>query len=141
MIDPLEAVIAYLATDSDLNTLTNGQIAPRHLYGARDGWTTDSQALQVRYDGGFHELYLSIQVVRLEFRCYGPTLYAASQVWRALVDITRDYERQTIPTTEGDALMHYLNLTSAPSVFEEPDIEIEALLCFAEASVAEAAIT
>jgi hypothetical protein len=86
MIDALEAVIAYLKTDADLNTLTAGRIAAKHKFG--DGWDIPIKALQVRYDGGTPDLYVEWQRPRLEVRCYAERQAETSKIYRQLVSST-----------------------------------------------------
>jgi hypothetical protein len=135
-IDALEAVIKYIATDADMNTLTGGQIAAKHQFG--NGWTIPSKAVQVRYDGGRPDLYTRRQLARLEVRCYGEEQYEAGRVYRRLVELTRGADRRIVETAgEGYALIYWLLMSSGASFFSDPDTGVDCVLCFCDAAVAE----
>lgn len=135
MISAIEAVIQYLRRDAELSNLVGEQIASKHQFGS--GWDMPSKAVQVRYDGGAPDLYVAWQTPRLEVRCYGESQYECDRVYREIVRISRAVLRETVETDGGDALIYWLNLTSGPSFFRDPDVEIDVVLVFAEAAVAE----
>ena len=136
MIDALEALIELLYRDADLNAVTAGRIAPQHKFG--DGWAIPCQALQVQYDGGDAELYVQWQRPRIEFRCYGGSFAEASAVYNALVGVSRRAQRQVVATSRGAALVYWVNLASAPSFLQEPDVaKIFMILVMGELAVAE----
>lgn len=135
MIDALEAVIAYLRTDADLNLLTNGQIAGKHKFG--DGWAVPSKAVQVRLDGGTPDLYIEVQQPRLEVRCYAESQYEASRIYRRLTAISRNTHRARVETSDGFALLYWLLPVSGPSFFMDPDASVDTILFFMNAEVSE----
>lgn len=140
MISALETVIKYLLGDADLDELVDGRIASKHQYGS--GWELNppDRAVQVQYDGGAAELYVEWQRPRLEVRCYGPSQYECDRVYRRLVEISRATLRESAEVTDGTALLYWLNTTSAPSFFRDPDIDVDMILVFMEAAVAEEAV-
>jgi hypothetical protein len=135
MVDALEAAVAYLYGNADLNVLTAGRIAVKHKFG--DGWAIPSKALQLRYDGGTPDLYTERQVVRLEARCYGESQYECSRVFAALNTLTRNTQRERVETTNGAALLYWLLPTSGPSFLTDPDAGVDVILIFLEAAVSE----
>lgn len=135
MIDALEAVIAYLKTDADLNVLTGGRIAVRHKFG--DGWAIPSKAVQVRYDGGTPDLYVEQQNPRLEVRCFAESQAEASMVYRRMVAISRATHRARVATNDGFALLYWLLPASGASFFIDPEAGVDAILIFMQAAVSE----
>lgn len=141
MIDPLEAVIKWLAADPALVELVGTRIAAKHRYGdSVNGWATTQAGLMLRLDGGLPELYVPVQAVRIEARCYAPSQVQAMAIWRRLVEISRDTSRQTVLTTEGGALLHALNQASGPSLLYDSDAALDFVMCFFETFVAEEAV-
>lgn len=135
MIDVLETVIAYLASDADLNTLTGSRIAAKHKFG--DGWALPSKAVQVQYDGGTPDLYTERQLVRIEVRCFGESQVEASKLFRAMVGLSRTTERVRVPTNDGFALLYWLLPLSAPSFFFDSEAKLDVILFFLQACVSE----
>jgi hypothetical protein len=135
MIDPLEALIANLHRDADINALVDGQIAERHKYG--EGWARPSAALQVQLDGGEAELYVPWQRPRIEARCYGPTRPEAMAVYQALVAFSRRTHRDVVETSQGYALVYWFLLDSGPSLLRDPDVGMDFVLVYAKLAVAE----
>lgn len=143
MINPLEAVIKYLKDDADLAVLVDDRIANKQHFGAKvSPWDTPSKALRLRMDGGTPELDVPIQTIRIEAMCYGETPYDAMEVWFRLVAISRSAGRKVIANlTDGDALIYSFNRLSEGSQVQDPDTDIDAMLGFFQATVAETAIT
>lgn len=143
-IDPLEAVIAWLFANANINALTNGRIAPRQKFGddgpRKAAWQRGRAAVQVRYDGGSGDLYLANQRVRLEFRLYGGSFHECSTLYMTLVAASRRCQRQVVETTNGKALVYWLNLVSGPSFLRDPDCEMDMVLVYAETNVSEIAV-
>lgn len=135
MVDPLEAAIALTATDADLVALVASQVAGKHKFG--DGWGIPSKAVQLRLDGGLPDLYTPRQVVRLELRCYGESQADAAAVYGAMVGLSRRTDRVRVTTGGGVALVYWLIFTSGPSLLVDPDVDVDYVLAFMEASVSE----
>lgn len=107
-IDPLEALLNLAKADSGLNDATTGQIDNRHRYGQDTGdWELNSPSLIFTPTGGPSQLYVEVQKVQLEARCYGDTPYDAGLIARKLVDFARVNQRRTVQVTEGKALVYY----------------------------------
>lgn len=135
MIDPLEALIAALYRDANINALVAGQIAERYKYG--DGWGVPSNAIQVQFADGEPDLYLRWQRPRIEVRCYGETRPQAVALYGALVDFSRETHREIIETAGGHALVYWFLLDSGPSLLRDEDVGIDFVLVYARLAVAE----
>ena len=138
MLDPLEPVLNYLLQDTELTALVGNRIAAKHRYGK--GWQTSQAALTVLLDGGTPDIYVPVQVVRLEMRAFAASQADAMQIWRRLIEIARRTQRVTAPTTQGNALVYWMNQASGPSMVFDQDIGVDSVLCFFEAAVGESAI-
>ncbi len=135
MIDPIEALVATLARDADINALVGGQIAERHKFG--DGWTIPSAAIQVQLDGGEQDWYCGTQRPRIEVRCYGATRPEAMRVYGAVVGFSRATQREVVETSQGKALVYWFLMDSGPSLLVEEDTGIDFVLVYAKLAVAE----
>ncbi len=138
MIDPLETVIAALALDEPLAALVGNRIAAKHRYGI--GWSTGDAALTVYLDGGTPDLYRGQQTVRLEMRAYAGSQVAAMQIWRRLVQISRELSRRPVNTANGKALLYTMSQASGPTLLFDQDLGMDFALAFFEASVSEEAV-
>ncbi len=135
-IDPLDAAIQYLKADTDLNSLVNGQIAAKQRYG--EAWDRGTNGLAVHLDGGVPELYVPMQKVRLEMRCYGSSTVEATKIWRQLVEMSRNDERVKITTAnEDEALAYHFLQDSGPSLLYDPDLEMDFMMVFFQLSICE----
>lgn len=144
MIDPLEAVLKWLQADAALAELVGSRIASKHRYGeGADSmrWSTDQASLTVRLDGGQPDLYVPLQNVRLEVRCYAPSQYLASRIWQRVVEVSRETSRQPVLTSGGAALLHRLNQESSASMLYDRDLGLDLVLVFLSALVGEEALT
>lgn len=140
IIDPLAAIIEYLDKDNDLTLLISDRIASRHKFGS-GGWTRNASALTLRLvPGAPPELNVEMQVLQFELRCWASSALNAMKIYRRLVSITRDAQRKTVTTADGNALIQYMNLVSGPSLLYDLELEIDYVLTFVEASVAETAV-
>ena len=135
MIDPLEALIATLYRDADINALVAGRIAERHKFG--DGWERPATALQVQMDGGDPELYVAWQRPRVEARCYAPTRPEAMALYLALVNFSRQTHREVVETSNGQALVYWFVMDSGPSLLRDPDTGMDFVLVYARLAAAE----
>lgn len=145
MIDPLAAVLAYLGTDSDLNQQTSQRLAARHKFGmptTANAWPSGSRALQVQLvSGDTPDIDTPRQLVRFEARCYGSSQQDAMKVYMALVGVTRRFQRTSVDTGNGRALIYYLVMDASPAPLQDPDTGTEMILTYLRAAVAEEAIT
>lgn len=135
MIDPVEALIAALYRDADLNALVDGQIAERHKFG--DGWDIPSAALQVQLADGEPDVYCQWQKPRIEVRCYGATRPQATAVYRALVTFSRETHREIVDTSQGCALVYWFLMDSGPSLLLDPDTGVHFVVVYGKLAVAE----
>ena len=137
MIDCLAAFIAFLGTDADLNTQTNGRIAAKHKFGmAEDAlWPTPSKALQLTYDGGgTPDAYAGMERARLEARCYGGSQAEANQVYHRLLAICEGFQRVEVSTGEGRALLYYLVPDTTGQHDRDPDVQVDMVRVFLKAA-------
>ncbi len=135
MIDPLEAVIAYLGADAGVQALVGERVAAKHRYGA--GWTTGQTGLTVGLDGGTPDIYVPMQEVRLETRAFAGSQAEAMRTWRELVKVARRTNRNAVATSAGMGLIYRLNQASGPSLLYDQDLGMDVALCFFEALVSE----
>ncbi len=144
MIDPLETVIAWLKQNALLTELVSTRIAAKHRYGQENSesqrWPVTQAGLMVRLDGGIPDLDATLQPIRLEVRCYAPTQLQAMAIWRRLVEISRDTDRQAVLTTNGGGLLYRFNQSSGPSLLYDSDVKLDFVMCFFDALVAEGEI-
>lgn len=149
MIDPLEVVLQELRSDGALAALVGDRIAAKHRYGAdapldvaqgAPGWSGGEAGLMVRLDGGEPELYGPLQNVRLEVRCYASSQRQAMQIWRRLVEISRNTDRVEVDTGDGVGLLHELLQASGPSFLYDDTVGMDFVLSFFNASVGEESV-
>ena len=138
MVDPLEVVIAWLGQDADLANLVGTRIAAKHRYGV--SWTAGLAGLAVRLDGGLPDLYAAVQEIRLDVRCYASTQQLAVQVWRRLVELSRDRERVPVLAASGSGLLYRFLQASGPSLLYDTELKMDFVLCFFNALVSEDAL-
>ena len=136
-IDCLVAFIAYLGSDSDLNVLTAGRIAAKHKFGMVEagGWPTPSKALQLSYDGGgTPDVNAGMERARLEARCYGPSQAEANQVYGRLLAQCETFQRTTVMTGDGLALLYYLVPDTTGQYDRELDVNVDMVRVFLKAA-------
>lgn len=134
MIDPLETVIAYLKWSG----LSTSQIASKDRYG--ESWAILSAGVVVNLDGGTPEMYLPVQTVRLEVRCYGATRPAAMSLLMEIVELSRSTMRESVITSSGNGLLYYINQDSGPTMQYDGEIGMDFALMFFEASICETGV-
>ena len=145
MIDPIEALINWLSQRDEIAAVVPQvgntgeiQISDEQKFGAGvDDWPVPSRAIQLSRDSGTPQIYLESQALRAELRLYGSTYSDAEIVHSALVRSLRSFNRETVPTEFGLALIYLFNLSTAPSRFIDPDVKVPCLLLFAEAEISE----
>ena len=145
MIDPLAAIIALLVSDADLALLIEGRVAEKHKYALPETdvlrWPNPSKALTVQdAGGGTTDLDTPRQLPMLDARCYGESEYEAKRVYRALISITRQYERAVVETGDGKALIYYLLPNGQPRADYDAALEIDSLIVPLRAAVAEESV-
>lgn len=140
MIDPLEPVLNYLMADSELAALVGDRIAAKHRYGKNGAWDAGQPGLTVLLDGGTPDIYAPVQTVRLEARAYAISQAEAMRIWRRLVMIGRQTTRVTAPTSQGPALVYWLNQASGPSMLFDAATGMDTVIGFFEAAVGESAV-
>lgn len=138
MIDPLEVVIAFLQRDTDLAALVGDRIASKHRYG--ETWTRGDASIAVRLDGGNPNLYVPLETMRLEVRCFGASAHEAMRIWRRLVELSRGTERVVVNVESGAALLHALLQDSAASTLYDNDVKMDFVMVFLRAMVSEQAV-
>jgi hypothetical protein len=139
MIDCLAAFIAFLGADADLNTQTAGRIAAKHKFGMVEagGWPTPSKALQLTYDGGgTPDVNAGMERARLEARCYGGSQAEANQVYARLMAICEAFQRATVSTGDGTALLYYFVPDTSGQHDREPlgDLGVDMVRVFVKAA-------
>lgn len=134
MIDPLETVIAYLKWSG----LSTSQIASKDRYG--ESWPIPSAGVVVNLDGGTPEIYLPVQTVRLEVRCYGVDRPRAMSLLMEIVALSRVTMRTAVITSGGNALLYYINQDSGPSILYDSELGMDFALMFFEASICETGV-
>lgn len=147
MIDPLIAIIGYLAAQPDLN-LVNGRIAAKHKFAMGTqadttirGWPTPSQAMQLSYTTGEpQDLYAAISRVRLDVRCYGGSQVEAAAVYGALTTLCDAFVRSAAETPDGRALIYWIVPDDSPVFDKDPDTGVDFVQVPLRASVARDAV-
>ncbi len=135
-IDPLDAVIQYLKANSTLSGLVNGQIAAKNRYGK--AWDPGTASLVAKLDGGTPNDYVPVITARFELQCFGSTTVEAMNIWRQLVTMSRNADREEVTTGSGDrALLYNFLQDSGPSLLYEQDLELDFVLVFFRASICE----
>jgi hypothetical protein len=134
MIDPLETVIAYFKWAG----LSTTQIASKDRYG--EVWPIPSAGVVVNLDGGTPEMYLPVQTVRLEVRCYGATRPEAMSLLMEILALARSTMREAVNTSGGNGLLYYINQDSGPTMQYDSEIGMDFALMFFEASICETGV-
>ena len=136
-IDPLEAAIKALL-DSPLNGMTSGRIASKHRYG--NPWPPGAPAITLTLDNSDVHLYAPLETARIEMRCYGDGHESAMSLWKEALRIASQFERATVMTGSGLALVYAWVLDSGPSLMNDPDAQMDYVLSFWRVSIAELAV-
>jgi hypothetical protein len=136
VIDPLEAVIAWLITAL---TTVDGCVAGKHRYG--EAWADDATGVSVHMDGGVSDLYATIATPRLEIRIYAKDdQVKVVDVWRELIGLSRDNKRFAQATSHGEALIHYFLPETSLSLTYDEVLKKELGIVFFESMISEIAI-
>lgn len=131
MINALETVIQYLKGAG----LSTSQIASKDRFG--ETWPVSSQAIVVNLDGGNPDLYLPVQNVRLEIRCYGPDRWSALTLLDEVIELSRATCREEVTVSGGTAMLYRLLQASGPSALFDDELQMDFALMFFEAMVCE----
>jgi hypothetical protein len=139
MIDPLEAVMSYLRMDGALAALIGTRIAGKRRYTdpGTTAWKTGDKALVLRLNGGRPNVDVAVHEVSIEARCFGGSQVEAMNVYMALVQCSRDGNREPVNTSTGQALLYSFLAASGPSMLWDPDVGMDFVLGFFDAMVAE----
>jgi len=142
-VDPIEAVVALARADSGLSAITSNRIDHRHHFGQSTGdWPRLSRSLALIPSGGDVNVDIAVQRPLFEVRCYGDSHHDAMKVFKKLQDFCRVNERRTVAVTEGDALVYWVTLRTAPRQLVDPTSRdapfVSAML---QAEVAELTVT
>lgn len=139
MIDPLETIICHLKTDTKLRGLIGDRIAAKSLFG--DKWTVGDSALVVQLYGGASQLEPYIHSGGIAVTAYGASVLTAMQVLYRVVEISQITERERVTTSQGDALLYYMNQSAAPTPLYDDTVSMDAALALFEIRVAQTALT
>lgn len=134
-IDPLETIITWLETAL---TVVDGRVASKHRYGA--GWTESQTGVSVHLDGGVPQLYVALAEPRFEIRIYASSQVAVTDVWRALVALSRGNARFTVDTTKGAALVQNFLQDSGLSLLYDETLRMEMGVVFFRSKISEEAV-
>lgn len=133
MINSLEVVIQYLK----IAGLSTDQIASKDRFGDTSGWLIGSKAVIINLDGGTPDLYLPVQTLRLEIRCYSEDRYQALELLNEIITLSRSTSREAVAVTGGTGLLYYLHQASGPSALYDDDLAMDFALMFFEAKISE----
>jgi len=151
VIDPVAAVIAYLATTPPCRDVVAGRVAAKHKFAlpsdrdgaARDAWPVPSRALRVQAGGGTPDISTSRHVLDLRVTAFGASQADAMTAVNALMTVIRAHERSRVPTADGDALLYTLTVVSPPVFGFEPigeQVGVDSVALTLRAAVAECPI-
>ena len=137
-IDPYEVIIKYLLSKSSVTDLVGTRISVKHKYGGT--WDPADVGLVVVPNSGPPDIYLPVQDIGIQMRIYAANVEEGMSVWKALVDLSRATERETVAVTGGNGFLFYLLPTSAPGLVTDGDLNKDILLVNFTAKVGEGAI-
>lgn len=139
IIDPIEALINFMKGKDLIQSYIGEQIADEYRFG--NDWERPSAALVFGDDGGDPDLYLPNQNIRVEAKAYGKTYAEAQRVFGSVVKTIRDFynagANPTIETEAGKALIMQLTISTQPTRFDEPDVNVPCMLFFIDLVVSE----
>lgn len=147
MIGPLEPIIKTALADAGISAEVGTRVAPRHKFGqATNDWKIDdatlgAKGLVIRLDGGLATRDVQRHVPRYEFRCYGGTVLETLEVWQAVKAWTRAFNRQTVASTGGTALIYHVTPETEPSTLIDPDLDLPYQMIFVNAEIREVSTT
>lgn len=131
MINALEMVIRYLKSAG----LSTSQIASKHRYG--EPWKIGSSAVVARLDGGDPNLYVEIQNIRVEIRCFAAKDYLALELLNEIIEFSRTVNRVEQVAEGGTGLLYFIKPDSGPSGLFDPDLNMDVALMFFSVQVSE----
>lgn len=134
-IDPLETIITWLETAL---TSVSGRVASKHRYG--ETWTESQTGVSVHLDGGIPNLYVPLSEPRFEIRIYASDQVSVTDVWRALVALSRNNARFTVVTTKGTALVQNFLQDSGLSMLYEEKLGMDMGVVFFRSKISEEAV-
>ena len=138
MINGLEAVIQLLKASG----LSTNQIASKHRYGESGSavWEPGTSSIVVRQDGGDPNLYVQVQIIRIEVRCFAATDYEALQLANEVFSLSRTINRVEQLVTDGRALIYSFLPASGLSSLYDPDLGMDFALQFYDVRISEISI-
>lgn len=128
-MEALETVIQVLKNAG----LSTTQIASKKHYG--DGWEVGSPAIVAALDGGDPDLYIPMQRVRIEVRCFAGSIYDAMKLASEVETVCRAIQRKTQAVTGGTALIYWINPASIKTPQFDADVKMDFALQFFEAAI------
>lgn len=134
-VDPLETIITWLETAL---TIVNGRVASKHRYG--NGWTESQSGVSVHLDGGDPDIEAPIAEPRYEIRIYADDQIEVVDVWRAIVELSRNNTRFTVSTTKGTALIHNFIQQSGLSLLYDEVLKMDMGVVFFTSKISEEAV-
>jgi len=134
-IDPIETIIQWL---KEALTIVAGRVAGKHRYGA--GWAQDESGVSVHGDGGAYDVDAKISKQRLELRIYADGTVNVTNVWRALVSLSRENERFEVLTSNGNALVHCFYPESGLSLVYDEVLKKDLGVVFFQTEISEEAV-
>ena len=123
-VDPYEALIKLALADGGISTAVSNRGDIWHHYGQDTGdWSLTDSSLIFVPAGGPMNRDDNVQDVLVEARCYGDSPYYCNQVWKKLLDWSRNKnERRVQAVTEGNALIYFVLPLEHPRLFFDEDI-------------------
>jgi hypothetical protein len=118
MIDPHDALRAYLIAASPLRTLLGGNfVFTPEVPATYTGLTMPDKAISFRITGGLSHPYNKTQSARVAFRCWGTTSDEARDVYAALYDRLNGQQGLVV----GSVAIHGADEDSPGEPLEDPD--------------------
>lgn len=118
--DPLAALVAYLASDSEVSALVGTRVFGQELPPG-EAQQMPRPCVVVQAAGGFGERSdVPVQTLRVDARCYGRTLHEAMAVHLAVYGALKKRLRRS---QQGDALLHSAIMEGGPRPLRDPDAD------------------
>jgi len=132
MISAIEVIVQYFKSAS---LPANNQVAVKHRY--PDPWLPNTAGIVVVPDGGTPNLYLPVQNLRLEIRCYEANSYLALTLLDQVMELARATGREQVIISTGTAMLYNFYQESGPSLLYDEDLNMDFALAFFSAKVNE----
>ena len=149
--DPLQTLLAYLASRTETATVTSGRIAAKHKFAlpgpqnltTPDSWPFPSRAIRVQTAGGTPDIHTRRWRIEAQAACFGPSQHDAMVVALAVLDIARTTPRTRVSLGATAALLYELLVVDSPTLGWEPlgeQIGIDTVTFTLRATIAESFI-